>query len=245
MKLHLVFSAIALAAASLMSTAAELPKPDADGWVSLFNGTDLTGWEGLPGYWSVVDGAIQCKETKATSQQSDLILSASKASPEKFANFELHYSWRMVSPEGNSGVQIRGVIDRPEMLHAGGYQADIDAKNNYTGIIYCEGAVAGGRGIMSNRGEKTLWDENNKRSSTKLEKTGDEIKKAIKTQGGWNDCVVVANGARITYTINGVLMTDMTDNSPKGRKDGVIALQMHAGFDMTIQFKDFKIKMLP
>ena len=98
---------------------------------------------------------------------------------------------------------------------------------------------------MSNRGEKTLWDENNKRSSTKLEKTGDEIKKAIKTQGGWNDCVVVANGTRITYTINGELTTDLTDNSPKGRKDGVIALQMHAGFDMTIQFKDFKIKMLP
>ena len=245
MKLHIVFFALAMAAASLTVTAVELPKPDAEGWISLFNGADLTGWEGLPGYWSVADGAIQCKETKATSKQSDLILSASKANPEKFANFELHYSWRMVSPEGNSGVQIRSVIDRPDMLHAGGYQADIDAKNNYTGIIYCEGAAAGGRGIMSNRGEKTLWDENNKRSSTKLEKTGDELKKAIKAQGGWNDCVVVANGTRITYTINGVLMTDMTDNSPKGRKDGVIALQMHAGFDMTIQFKDFKIKMLP
>lgn len=105
--------------------------------------------------------------------------------------------------------------------------------------------MAGGRGIMSNRGEKTLWDENNKRSSTKFEKTGDELKKAIKAQGGWNDCVVVANGTHITYTINGELMTDMTDISPKGRKDGVIALQMHAGFDMTILFKDFRIKMLP
>lgn len=245
MKLQIVFSAIALAAASLTVTAVELPKPDAEGWIALFNGTDLTGWEGLPGYWSVVDGAIQCKETKATSKQSDLILSASKDSPEKFADFELRYSWRMVSTNGNSGVQIRSVIDRPEMLHAGGYQADIDAKNSYTGIFYCEGGVAGGRGIMSNRGEKTLWDENNKRSSTKFDKTGDELKKAIKNQGGWNDCVVVANGSRITYTINGELMTDMTDNSPKGRKDGVIALQMHAGFDMTILFKDFKIKMLP
>ena len=37
----------------------------------------------------------------------------------------------------------------------------------------------------------------------------------------------------------------MTDNSPKARKDGVIGLQMHAGYDMTIQFKDLKIKLLP
>ena len=167
MKLRIAIAA--LAALSLSAVAADLPKADADGWISLCNGTDLTGWEGLPGYWSVVDGAIQCKETKATSKQSDLILSASKENPEKFANFELHYSWRMVSPDGNSGVQIRGEIDRPENLHVGGYQPDIDAKNNYTGIIYCEGGVAGGRGIMSNRGEKTVWDENNKRTNTKLE----------------------------------------------------------------------------
>ena len=56
---------------------------------------------------------------------------------------------------------------------------------------------------------------------------------------------VIADGNRITYKINGEVTTDMTDNSPNARKDGVIALQMHAGFDMTIQFKGFKIKMLP
>jgi hypothetical protein len=40
-------------------------------------------------------------------------------------------------------------------------------------------------------------------------------------------------------------MTDLTDNGPDARKDGVIGMQMHAGFNMTIQFKDLKIKMLP
>lgn len=243
MKLRIAIAA--LAALSFSAVAADLPSPDADGWISLFNGKDLTGWVGLPGYWSVVDGVIQCQETKETSKQSDLILSASKEHPEQFANFELRYSWRMVSPEGNSGMQIRSVIDRPEMNHCGGYQPDIDAKNQYTGIIYCEGRVAGGRGIMSNRGEKTVWDENNKRSSTKLAVTGDELKKSIKPQGEWNDCIVVANGNHITYKINGALMTDLTDNSPEARKDGVIGMQMHHGFNMTIQFKDLKIKMLP
>ena len=243
MKLPLVISI--LASLSLSAIAADLPKPDADGWIALFNGKDLTGWEGLEGYWSVVDGAIQCAETNETSKQSDLILTASKANPEKFANFELHYTWKMVTPGGNSGVQIRGVIDHPEAFHVGGYQADIDAGNSYTGIFYDEGGVAGGRGIMSNRGEKTVWDENNKRTNTKLEKTGEEIKKAIKPVGEWNECIVIANGNHLTYKINGEVVTDMIDSSPKARKDGVIGLQMHAGHTMTIQFKDFKIKMLP
>jgi hypothetical protein len=223
----------------------DLPKPGADGWISLFNGKDLTGWKGLEGYWSVVDGAIQCSETKENSKQSDLVLLCSKDYPEKFANFELRYSWRMVTKTGNSGVQFRGKIDNLKMLHVGGYQADIDADNSFTGIIYDEGGVAGGRGIMSKRGEKTAWDEKNVRSSTPLDKNDAEVKKSIKPCGEWNECVVIADGNHMVYSINGQVTTEMTDNSPKACKNGVIALQMHGGFTMTIQFKDFRIKMLP
>ena len=224
---------------------AELPAADATGWITLFNGKDLAGWEGLEGYWSVVDGAIQCAETKDKSKQSDLILLSSKGNPEKFANFELRYSWKMVTPDGNSGVQIRGKIDQPGMLHVGGYQADIDAGNTYTGIIYDEAGVAGGRGIMSNVGEKTVWDVDNKRVNTPLVKNATEIKKMLKPIGQWNDCVIFADGNHIVYSINGQVTTDMTDNSPNGKKNGVIGLQMHGGYTMTIQFKDLKIKMLP
>lgn len=222
----------------------EIPKAGADGWISLFNGKDLAGWEGLAGYWSVVDGAIQCTETKENSKQTDLILLSSKDQPEKFANFELRYSFKWVTPTGNSGVQIRGKIDKPEMLHVGGYQADIDAGNGYTGIIYDEGGVAGGRGIMSKRGEKTVWDAENKRTGTPLDKTDAEIKAKIKPIGEWNEAVVVADGNHITYTLNGQITTELIDNSPKACKDGVIGIQMHGGHTMTIQFKDVKIKML-
>ena len=223
---------------------AEIPAAGADGWISLFNGKDLTGWEGLEGYWSVVDGAIQCSETTENSKQTDLILLCSKDQPEKFADFEIHYRFKWVTPGGNSGLQIRGKIDNPEMFHVGGYQADIDAGNGYTGIIYDEGGVAGGRGIMSNRGEKTHWDAENKRTSTPLDKTSDEIKAMIKPVGEWNDAVVVVKGNHITYSINGQVTTEMTDDSPKACKDGVIGFQMHAGHTMTLQFKDIKIKML-
>ena len=223
---------------------AEIPAAGADGWITLFNGKDLTGWEGLPGYWTVVDGAIQCSETKENSKQTDLILLCSKDNPEKFANFEIRYSFKWVTPGGNSGLQIRGKIDNAAMFHVGGYQADIDAGNGYTGIIYDEGGVAGGRGIMSKRGERTVWNAENQRSATPLEKTGAEIKAMIKPVGEWNEVVVVADGNRITYSINGQVTTEMTDESPKACKDGVIGLQMHGGHTMTLQFKDFKVKML-
>ena len=223
----------------------ELSAADAEGWISLFNGKDLTGWEGMEGYWSVVDGAIQCSETKENSKQTNLILLSSKDSPEKFANFEIRYRWKWLTPGGNSGVQIRGRIDRPAEFHVGGYQADIDAANQHTGIFYDEGGVAGGRGIMSNVGEKTVWDANNKRMNTPLDKKAAEIKSMIKPVGEWNDGVVVADGNHLVYSINGHVATDMTDQSPKGKKDGVIGLQMHSGHTMTLQFKDVKIKLLP
>jgi hypothetical protein len=221
-----------------------IPAAGADGWISLFNGKDLTGWDGLQGYWSVVDGAIQCAETKENSKQTNLILLCSKDNPEKFTDYEIRYSFKWITPGGNSGLQIRGKIDNPKMLHVGGYQADIDAENGYTGIIYDEGGVAGGRGIMSKRGEKTVWDAENKRSATPLDQTSDEIKAKIKPTGEWNDVVVVVDGNRITYSINGQVTTEMTDNSPKARKDGVIGFQMHGGHTMTLQFKDVKIKLL-
>jgi hypothetical protein len=225
-------------------TKTAIPAAGADGWISLFNGKDLAGWEGLEGYWSVVDGAIQCSETMENSKQTNLILLYSKDNPEKFANFEIRYSFKWVTPGGNSGVQIRGKIDNPEMFHVGGYQADIDAGNSYTGIIYDEGGVAGGRGIMSNRGEKTVWDAENKRTNTPLEKSNAEIAAKIKPVGEWNEVVVIADGNHITYSINGQVTTEMTDNSPKACKNGVIGIQMHGGHTMTLQFKDIKIKML-
>jgi hypothetical protein len=223
----------------------EIPKADADGWITLFNGKDLTGWEGLEGYWSVVDGAIQCSEQKENSKQTNLILLCSKDYPEKFANFELRYSYRYVTPTGNSGMQIRGKIDNPKMLHVGGYQADNDPNNQFTGIIYDEGGVAGGRGIMSKRGDKTVYDAAGKRTNTPLDKSDAEIKKVIKPVGEWNECVVVADGNRIVYSINGQVTTELIDDHPKACKDGVIGIQMHGGHTMTLQYKDIKIKMLP
>ncbi len=124
----------------------------------------------------------------------------------------------------------------------GGYQADFDGGNSFTGIIYDEAGVAGGRGIMSKRGEKTHYMADGKKPMTsKLEMSDAELKKAIKI-GDWNDVVLIAKGNHIIYRINGNVTTEMIDESPKALKEGVLALQLHAGYTMDIQFKNIRIK---
>jgi hypothetical protein len=216
---------------------AQLPKPDADGFITIFNGKDLTHWEGLPDYWTVKDGVISGHETKDKSKQTFLVFTGFPV-----RDFELHLKYKFATPDGNSGIQFRSKLLDPKSFRVGGYQADFDGKAGYDGSIYDEAGVAGGRATMSNRGEKTTWDANNKRTNEKLGDGNAALKKFIKV-GDWNDVVLVARGNHITYTINGQLMTDLYDDSPKALKEGVLALQLHQGYTMDIQFKDIKIKV--
>jgi hypothetical protein len=226
-------------------TTMPLGAPDADGFISLFNGRDLSGWDGMPGYWTVKDGAITGSQTRENSKHTFLILGASKAEPEKFANFELQLKYRWSTTTGNSGVQFRSKLVDPATWKVGGYQADIDPPRRYDGGLYDEASVAGQRGIMASRGAKTTWDKENVRKNEPLGKTSQELMALVhEPNTEWNSMDVVANGNHITVTVNGVLMGDIIDESPKALKDGLIALQLHTGQAMTIQFKDLRIKLL-
>lgn len=241
MRMNLLCAALLVIAACVVKAEekpkVELPKPDADGFMTIFNGKDLTYWEGLPDFWEVKDGAITAHEEKAKSKQTFLVFAA------PVADFELHLKYKFVTKEGNSGIQFRSKLLDPKTFRVGGYQADFDAGGGYDGCLYDEAGVAGGRGVFSTRGEKTTWEADPKPKKESLGETKDEMKKYIKV-GDWNDVVLMAKGNHVTYTINGKLMTDLTDNSPKALKEGVLALQCHAGYTMEIQFKDIKLKML-
>jgi len=237
-QLTILLAAACLGLAAIGAGGPQAPKADSDGFVSLFDGKSLDGWEGMPGYWSVVDGAIVGKETKENSKQTFLIYKG-----KNYSNFELHFKYKFATPDGNSGVQFRSKVINPSTWRVGGYQADMDGKTGYDGSFYDEAKVAGRAVTLSNRGEKTVWTADNKREVDKLPESNAQLKKYIHT-GDWNDAVVVAEGNHFTYTINGHLMTDLTDNSPEALKDGVLALQLHQGFTMEIQFKDMKIKEL-
>ena len=76
-----------------------------------------------------------------------------------------------------------------------------------------------------------------------LGESGPDLKKLIKL-GEWNDVVLVANGNHVVYSINGHVMSELIDDSPAALREGVLALQLHAGFTMDVRFKDVRIKML-
>jgi len=226
----------------------ELPAPDADGFISLFNGKDLTYWEGYPGYWSVKDDAITGSETSDKSLHTFLVLSASKADPAKFANFEIHFSYRWTEQGrgGNSGLQFRSKIINDSTYRVGGYQADLDVNGQYDGGYYDEAGVAGGRGIFARRGFITTFDSSGGKKQEPLPsgKTSTDLKKLIKPLGEWNSYVLIADKNHISSKVNDELTAELLDDSPKALKDGVLALQIHQGATMTIQFKDIKIKLL-
>ncbi len=241
MKPRMLLIAVGLTISSLVpyARAADSSAADATGFKSIFNGKDLAGWDGLEGFWSVKDGVISGAETKEhPAPQTFLIYK------DKFANFELHYKYRFLTPTGNSGLQFRSKVLDPKQHRVGGYQADCDASQGYDGTIYDEAGVAGGRNTMSNRGEKTVWDAANKRHNEPLDKSAGDFKKFVHKQNEWNDVSLVADGNHVVYSINGHVMTDLTDDSPKAVKDGVLAFQLHAGFVMEVQFKDIEIKDL-
>jgi hypothetical protein len=206
-------------------------KPDKDGFVPIFNGKDLSGWEGLPGWWFVEDGAITAQSTPEKPCKACNYLMYRGGKP---ADFELRLKFKLVG--GNSGIQFRSQ-ERPN-FDTFGYQADMDAGNEWTGCLY-EHA----RGKVAGRGEKVVIDEDGKRTTTKI---GDPAELAKKVRPNeWNEYSVIAKGAEMTLIINGQTMCQATDNQ-KGRaaREGVLAFQMHPGPPMKVQFKDILLKKL-
>lgn len=252
MALGLMGLSLVTAPAQQTPAAPALPAPGADGFISLFNGKDLTGWEGVEGdYWTVKDGAITGSQTRENSKHTFLILSASKAEPAKFKDFELRVKYRWQSTTGDSGIQIRSKLvedprDPSNKFKVGGYQINTVPARRYDGGMYDEANVAGQRGIMLNRGQKTTWNAENVRANEPMAQSAADMLPSIhEPNGEFNDLVFVAKGGHMTITINGKLMGEMIDNSPKAVLDGgLIAFQLHSGQAMTIQFKDVKYKPL-
>jgi uncharacterized protein (TIGR03067 family) len=215
------------------------------GFNSLFNGKDLTGWDGNPKLWSVKDGAITGQTTKENPTKGNTFL-IWKGGPVE--DFELRFSYKIVpnntSGFANSGVQYRSKVLNPANWVVGGYQADFEAGTTYSGILYDEASGAGGRGIMAQRGEKVVWGTDCKKQVAGSVGNSADIQAKIKKED-WNDYVVIAKGNHLVHQINGATTVDVTDDCESKRlKSGVLALQLHAGDPMTVQFKDVRIKPL-
>lgn len=219
-------------------------KANEKGFKKLFNGKDLEGWNGSPDLWAVKDGVITGQTTAEHPAKENTFLIWTNGT---VGDFELRCSYKITPGDdkgfGNSGIQYRSKVVKPEYWVVAGYQADFEAGKTYSGILYEEK----GRGILAQRGQKTVIKEVD--GKTKVEEAGsvgnsDEIQAGIK-MNNWNEYVVIAKGNRLQHFINGKQTVDVTDEQDaKAAKSGVLALQLHAGPPMTVMFKDIRIKTL-
>ena len=174
---------------------------DDEGFVSLFNGKDLTGWDGNLALWSVTDGTIVGRTTANAPIQKDTCLIWRGGEPR---DFRLRLQYRLES--GNSGVQYRSRVVDPKNWVVGGYQADIESGDTYSGVLYEEL----GRKLIALRGQNVTIATNGSKSLTTVADAA-ELQKGIHTDD-WNDYEIEARGGHLRQWINGKLMCEVEDN---------------------------------
>ncbi len=119
------FLAVGAAAAAAFKDAVNAAET---GFKPLFNGKDLTGWEGDPFFWKAADGALIGK-TPGIAYNDFL------ATEKEYADFILRFEILLVDNAGNSGVQFRSRRENGSMAMIG-YQADIS--DVFWGALYDE-----------------------------------------------------------------------------------------------------------
>ena len=232
---------------SLLSFAvfASLALTAAAGEVEIFNGKDLTGWEGNKDLWSVKDGAITGITPPDPADPKKGIIKHNTFlvwKGGKVSDFEMTFQYRI--EKGNSGVQYRSKELDPGAFGPiiSGYQADFEAGDKYSGILYEER----GRGILALRGEKNTIKPGADAKKPTVEKNGTvgdsaAIQAGIKKED-WNEYKIIAKGNHVQHFINGMQTIDVTDeDAANAPKEGLLALQIHQGPPMVVQFKNFKL----
>ena len=203
--------------------------------ISMFNGTDLSGWAGRSDLWSVEDGAIVGRTNDEDPIDNNTFLVWEGGKP---GDFEMISEFKIES--GNSGIQYRSEVIDAEKFILGGYQADIDFGNRYAGIVYSERT---GRGILAERGEKVTLAADGEKTVERFA-DGTALGAGIHP-GKWNEFRIVAKGNRLTQYINGTKVSEVIDGATdKARKSGVIGLQLHKGPAMVVRFKNMTLRPL-
>jgi hypothetical protein len=202
------------------------------GFTAIFNGRDLSGWAGSPEFWKVEDGCLTGVADGKLKYNRFIVWKGGT-----LKNFELRVKVK-VTAGGNSGIQYRGT-ERPDLGESvvTGYQCDVVANRpEYNGMLYEER----GRRILAHTGEKVVID-----ASGQPWVVGELPVKEFKT-GDWRDFRVLVEGNRHRHWIDEHPTVEVIDLDAKGRKlEGVLAVQVHVGPPMKIQYRDFFLKNLP
>lgn len=227
MKKFLRFGLIFLLTSSCWPAFADDEKyPASEGWISLFNGEDLSGWTmktEVEGIWKVVEGVIDCEPK--LKPRGDKSLWTEKS----FGDFELHVEWRI--------KELKGTYNVPVVLPDGSYKLDADGNR----VVNPEPGADSGilmRGVGKAQlniwnwpiGSGEVYGYRNKQEDPEIRKGVTPLTRADKPIGEWNRFEIKFVGDRVTVKLNGKLVLDNAQ-LPDVPEEGPIALQHHGGYD--------------
>lgn len=240
MKRKIILSAAFLALISIETIAqpefvTESPGSE-KGFVRIFDGKTLDGWDGDPVYWSVKDGSIVGTITPETLVERNTFLIWRGGTT---GDFELKLEYK-ISAEGNSGINYRSfeVPGVPWALK--GYQSDIDGKGQWNGQNYEER----GRTFLALRGQVTRIKEGEKPVIVGTVGDRDELSDYVLKED-WNQCHLIVHGNVLIHMINGQVMSVVIDDDTENRTmDGLLGVQVHVGPPMTVEYRNIRLKKL-
>jgi hypothetical protein len=212
---------------------------DHTGFVSLFDGKSLDGWDGMPGVWSAVDGAIVGVSTKDHNAGNTFLVYHGAEAKDFDLKLEIKVEWG-----GGSGVQYRSSTGIPEGRVAGkgeppldprwvmiGPQADFwypvsDRAKEYSGQLYSQNTH---RGIIVWRGQvvQTLPGK----APRLVGNIGDRAQLGTYVKDDeWNQYEIIARGGTILHILNGQLMAVLVDDDPNSSNNvsGLFGLQIES-----------------
>lgn len=139
------------------------------------------------------------------------------ATKKSYGDFELRLEFKLRNGKGNTGVQFRSIRE-PNSTAVIGYQADLGEK--YWGCLY---------------------DEH--RRNKVLVQAPSELDKVLKPDD-WNTYIIRAEGDHITLSINGLKTVDYREPDTAIARNGIIAVQVHSGPPLRVEFRNLRIKQL-
>jgi hypothetical protein len=231
---------------------------DHTGYISLFDGKTLTGWDGQPGIWRVEDGAIVGETAPEMFERyafpnTFLIYRGVEAK-----DFDLKLEIK-VEKGGGSGIQYRSSVGMPPGAPAGtasagrdprwemiGPQADFwypvdDKAKDYSGQLYSQNTS---RGIVAWRGQVVQALPGKLPQLVGL--IGDRAKLgAYVKDGEWNQYTIIARGGVMMHILNGQLMAVLVDDDPASSNNvsGLFGLQIE-GVPCKVSFRNLWLKKI-
>lgn len=243
-------------------------QPDETGFVSLFDGRTLEGWEGDPVYWRVVNGHIVGEITPDTVLENRNSFIIWRGGTLK--DFELKLEYR-ISSEGNSGVNYRSGEMPETKWGMRGYQFDIagpEWNRNFAAGLKKWGFTLPSAQSSSGMAEPPeclrVTGQNYEERARQIlalpglftrTATGQAQRVAGYIDGkecmddvsrpDWNEVHVIARGNLLIHMLNDHIMSIVVDDdASKRRMEGKLGMQVHAGPPMKVEFRHIRLKTL-